>query len=145
MNRNRDKNKSTPKANGPKDTNGYYLCGNCEKTHKGVCHKPVPGITSNKDNVPQAYNWMTKKAKNYIKKMVTDESKKQKMIQSKKIKRSYSSSSSESCGSEVESWSSGMTEVEQMYMLTSVGINPNDSDIEFPSNEEKRYRKQAKR
>ena len=38
---NRDKNRSTLKENGPKDGNGYYLCGNCNKTHKGVCRKPV--------------------------------------------------------------------------------------------------------
>ena len=44
--KNRDKNKPTPKANGPKTVNGYYLCGNCGKTHKGVCRKPVQDATS---------------------------------------------------------------------------------------------------
>ena len=124
------------KANRPKNTNGYYFCGNYRKTHRGVCCKPVPGATSDKDNVPQA--WMTKKTKNYIKQMVTAETKKQ--IRKVKSKRRYSSSSSESSGSEEESWRSGMTGAEQMYMLASASINPNNSDIEFPSNDEKRYR-----
>ena len=37
----KDKDKGTQKDNGPKDKNGYYLCGNCGKTHKGVCRKPI--------------------------------------------------------------------------------------------------------
>ena len=47
--RNRDSDKSTPKANGPKDRNGYYLCGNCGKTHKGICRKPVKRTMSDKN------------------------------------------------------------------------------------------------
>ena len=38
-----------------------------------------------------------------------------------------------------------MTGVEQMHMIASAGLNPNDSDIEFESGDEKRYRKQAKK
>ena len=38
-----------------------------------------------------------------------------------------------------------MSGAEQMHMLASAGINPNDSDIEFASEDEKRYRKQAKK
>ena len=35
--RDKDKNKTTSKANGAKDENSYYRCGNCGKTHKGAC------------------------------------------------------------------------------------------------------------
>ena len=83
---------------------------------------------------------MINKAKNNIKQMVTDESKKQKKIRGKKSKRRYSSSSSESSNSEEESWRSGMIGVEQMHMLASAGINPNDSDIEFEPEDERRYK-----
>ena len=38
-----------------------------------------------------------------------------------------------------------MSGAEQMYMLASAGINPNDSNIEFDSTDEKRYWKQAKK
>ena len=56
--------------------NDYYLCGNCGKTHKGVCHKPVKGSTSDQNTTPRK-DWMTKKAtRNYIKTMVASESKK---------------------------------------------------------------------
>ena len=72
----RDKNKSTPKANGPKDDNGYYRCGNCGKTHKGVCRKPVPGAMTDQNSTPRK-DWMTKKdTRNYIKTMVASETKK---------------------------------------------------------------------
>ena len=143
--KNRDKNKSTPKANGPKHGNGYYLCGNCGKTHKSVCRKPVPGATSDNNTTSQA-PWMTKKAtRNYIKAMVASKSKKK--IRKEKSKKHYSSSSSssESSESEEESRRSGMSRTEQMHLLASAGINPNDSDIEFEPYDERRYRKQAKK
>ena len=38
-----------------------------------------------------------------------------------------------------------MSGAEQMHMLVSAGINPNDSDIEFDPDDEKRYKKQAKK
>ena len=38
-----------------------------------------------------------------------------------------------------------MTGAEQIHILVSTGINPNDSDIEFESGDEKRYQKQAKK
>ena len=38
-----------------------------------------------------------------------------------------------------------MTGAEQMHMIASTGVNLNDSDIEFISDDEKRYRKQAKK
>ena len=34
---------------------------------------------------------------------------------------------------------------EQMHMLASTGINPNDSDIEFEPEDKRRYKKQAKK
>ena len=43
-----------------------------------------------------------------------------------------------------QSWKSRMTEVEQMHMLASAGINPNNSDIEFESSDEKHYQKKLK-
>ena len=39
--KNKNKKQGAMKSNGPKDKNGYYLCGNCDKTHKGVCCKPI--------------------------------------------------------------------------------------------------------
>ena len=63
-----------------------------------------------------------------------------------KGKQRYSSdSSSDESSSDGESWRSGMSGAEQMHMLASAGINPADSDIEFTSEDEKRYRKQAKK
>ena len=38
-----------------------------------------------------------------------------------------------------------MTGAEQMHMIASAGLNPNDSDIEFEPDNERRYRKQAKK
>ena len=74
--------------------------------------------------------------------MVTSETKKK---QKGKGKRRYSSSDSDSSNGDKESRRSRMTGVEQMYMLASTGINPNDSEIEFESGNEKHYRKQAKK
>ena len=87
---------------------------------------------------------MTKRAtRNYIKQMISTDSKKR---QKGKGKRQYSSdSSSAESSSDGESWRSGMSGAEQMHMLASAGINPNDSDIEFASDDEKRYKKQAKK
>ena len=81
---------------------------------------------------------MTKKAKNYTKKMVTDESKKQKKIRGKKN------------GVTVAVIQNHLTVkmnrgAEQMHMLASAGINPNNSDIEFEPDDKRRYRKQAKK
>ena len=38
-----------------------------------------------------------------------------------------------------------MSGAEQMHMLASAGINPADSDIEFTSEDEKRYKKNRQR
>ena len=38
-----------------------------------------------------------------------------------------------------------MTRAEKIHMLVSVGINPNNSDIEFEFDDEKCYQKQAKK
>ena len=93
--RNRDKNISTSKQNGPKDVNGYYLCDNCGKTHKDVCCKPVPGATTDQNSTPRK-DGMTKKAThNYIKTMVASETKK-KIGKGKQCYSSDSSSSEES-------------------------------------------------
>ena len=91
---------------------------------------------------------MTKKAtRNYIKTKIASESKKKIRKGKGKGKRRYSSDSSspESSSSDGESWRSGMSGAEQMYMLASAGINPNDSDIEFEPEDERRYKKQARK
>ena len=80
-------------------------------------------------------------AKNYIKQIVLSETKKGR---EGKGKHSYSSNDSDSSSDE-ESWRSDMSGAEQMHMLASAGINPNDSDIEFDSANEKRYQKQVKK
>ena len=81
--RNKDKDKTTQKTNGLEDMNGYYLCRNCGKNHKGVCCKPITGTTSKQGGGDTPRKWMSKSAtKNYIKQMVTSEMKKK----NKKIK-----------------------------------------------------------
>ena len=86
---------------------------------------------------------MTKRAaKNYIHKLVASESKKKN--RKGKGKRCYSSDSdgSESSSSEAtRSWRSGMSGAEQMHMIASAGLYPNDSNIEFEPEEERCYRK----
>ena len=70
--RNKDKDKTTQKANGPKDKNCYYSCGNCGKTHKGICCKSVTGTTSNQGGGDTPRKRIRKSTtKNYIKQMVT--------------------------------------------------------------------------
>jgi len=140
-NRDRTKNRSTSKGDGPKDANGYYKCGNCNKTHQGVCRRLKK--TTDQNTTPTK-DWMTKKAtRNYIKQMISSDSKKKRKGKGKRRYSSDSSSSEES--SSDESWRRGMSGAEQMHMLASAGINPNDSDIEFASDDEKRYKKQAKK
>ena len=143
----KDKNQFTPKPNGAKDENGYYRCGNCGKTHKGVCRKPVLGATTDR-NTPRK-DWMTKKAtQQYIKTMVASESKKKIRKGKKKRRGRYSSDSSgsESSSSEgTRSWRSGMSGAEQMHMIAAARLDPDDSDIEFDPEDERRYRKQAKK
>ena len=140
----KDKDKrSAPKANGSKNEHGYYLCGNCGNTHKGVCCKPIKSDSSGGEATQNPRkDWMTKKAaKHYIKQMVTSETKKT----NKNKKRRYSSSNSGSSSIDEDSWRIGMTGAEQIHMIASAGLDPNDSDIEFESDDEKRYRKQAKK
>ena len=38
-----------------------------------------------------------------------------------------------------------MSGAEQMHMIWAAGLDPNDSDIEFKEEDERRYRKQAKK
>ena len=55
-------------GNGPKDKNGYYLCGTCGKTHKGVCCKLNTTQQPSKQGGDTLQKWMSKYAtKNYIK------------------------------------------------------------------------------
>jgi len=49
----KDKDKSTQKGDGPKDENGYYLYGNCGKTHKGVYRKPVKNSKQGGGDTPR--------------------------------------------------------------------------------------------
>ena len=104
------------------------------------------GTTTDGHTTPRngSKEWMTKKAtRNYIKQMIASDSKKNRKG---KGKRRYSSdSSSDESSSGGEPWRRGMSGAEQMHMLASAGINPNDSDIEFASDDEKRYKKQAKK
>ena len=144
--RNRDKNRSGSKADGPKDGNGYYKYGNCGKTHKGVCRKLKK--TTDQNTTPRK-DWRERNGKrpnaatrNYIKQMISSDSKKNRKG---KGKRRYSSDSSSSDSSCDEPWRRGMSGAEQMHMLASAGINPSDSDIEFASDDERKYRKQAKK
>ena len=44
-----------------------------------------------------------------------------------------------------DSWKHGMNQAEQMHVLASAGIDPNDRDIQFSPSDLKRYRKQAKK
>ena len=87
-----------------------------------------------------------KATRNYIKSMVASESKKK--IRKGRGKQRYSSDSSGSESSSSEdtwSWRSGMSGSEQMHMIWSTGLDPNDSDIEFDPEDKHKYRKQAKK
>ena len=86
---------------------------------------------------PNAATW------NYIKQMISSDSKKRRKGKGKR--RYTSDSSSDESSSDGSTWRSGMSGAEQMHMLASAGINPNNSDIEFASEDEKQYRKQAKK
>ena len=79
--------------------------------------------------------------------MVASERKKIRKGKGKRRGRySSDSSGSESSSSEgTRSWRSGMSGAEQMHMIASAGLNPNDSDIEFEPEDERRYKKQAKK
>ena len=145
---NRDKNRSTSKADGPKDGNEYYLCGNCGNIHRGVCRKPK-GSTTDHNTTPRK-DWKRRDGhrpnattRNYIKQMISSDSKKRRKGKGKR--RYTSDSSSDESSSDGSSRRSGMSRAEQMHMLASAGINPNNSDIEFDSEDEKRYKKQAKK
>ena len=76
--------------------------------------------------------------KNYIKQMVLSETKKKLRNQKGKQRRSYDNSDSDSSSDE-ESWRRGMSGAEQMHILASSGINPNESNIEFDSSDKQRY------
>ena len=100
--RNKDKDKTTQRANKPKEKNGYTLCGNCGKTHKYVCCKSVTGTTSKQGDSDSPRKRMNESAtKNYIKQMVTSETKKKNT--KRKGRRHYSNSDSDPSSSEVES------------------------------------------
>ena len=77
---NKNKNQSGQKPDGPKDENGYYACGNCGKTHKGVCHKPenetTTTATATTDQNTPRKSWGKKAAKQYIHKTVASKTKK---------------------------------------------------------------------
>ena len=90
---------------------------------------------------------MIKKATcNYIKTMVASESKKKNRKGKGKRRYSSDSSGSESSSSEdTQSWRSGLSGVEQIHMIWAAGLDPNDSDIEFAPEDERCYRKQAKK
>ena len=107
---NKNKNKSNRKADREKDANGYYACGNCGKTHKGVCRKPEKeaAATTDQNKTPKK-GWMSKKAaKNYIHKMVASESKKNRKGKGKRRYSSDSSGSESSPSKDSRSWRSGM-------------------------------------
>ena len=134
------------KPDGPKDDNGYYACGNCGKTHKGVCRKPEKGTTATTEqNGTPRQSWGKKAAKQYIHKLVASESKKKRKGKGKRRYSSDSSVSESSSSEDSRSWRSGMSGAEQMHMIASAGLDPNDSDIEFDPEDERKYRKQAKK
>ena len=77
--------------------------------------------------------------KNYIKQMVSSETKKNQK-QKEKQRHSYNSNWYDSSSDE-ESWRSGLSGVKQMHMFASTSINLNDSDIQFDSSNKKCYKK----
>ena len=89
---------------------------------------------------------MTKKAtKNYIHKMVASKLKKNRKGKGKRRYSSDSGGSESSSSEDTRSWRSGMSGAKQMHMIWSAGLDPNDSDIEFDPEDERKYRKQAKK
>ena len=68
--------------------------------------------------------------------MVVSESKKKIRKGNRERRYSNDSRSSDSSLSEGKSWRSSMSGAEKMHILAFIGINPNDSDIEFKPEDE---------
>ena len=60
-----------------------------------------------------------------------------------KHKTGASSDSSDS--DDEHSWKNGLNQAEQMHVLASAGVDPNERDINFDPSDLKRYKKQARR
>ena len=52
---------------------------------------------------------------------------------------------SDSDSDDDQGWRTGMSAGEQMHVLAASGNDPNDSDIDFDSDDLKKYKKQAKK
>ena len=103
-------------------------CDTCGKRHAGECWKLQSGGGNNSGR--KGNNFFTKKdAKQYMKSMFA--------------KQGASSDSSNS--DEEDSWKQGLNQAEQMHVLASANINPNERNIEFDKDDLRRYKKQARK
>ena len=60
-------------------------------------------------------------------------------------KQASGNSSDSSDSDDENSWKQGLNQAEQMHVLASAGVAPNERNINFDPSDLKRYRKQAKK
>ena len=60
-------------------------------------------------------------------------------------KQGSGGNSDSSDSDEEDLWKSRLNQAEQMHMLASANVNPNERNIEFDKDDLKRYKKQAKK
>ena len=105
-------------------------CDTCGKRHAGECWKLQSGGGNNSGR--KGNNFFTKKdAKQYMKSMFA--------------KQASGNSSDSSDSDDEDSWKHGLNQAEQMHVLASAGVDPNERDINFNPSDLKRYKKQARR
>jgi hypothetical protein len=103
----------------------------CGKNHAGECWKLQNGGGNNGGRKGNNYNTFNKEAKQYMKSMFA-----------KQASGDVDSSDSD----DEDSWKHGLNQAEeQMHVLASAGVDPNDRNIQFDPSDLKRYRKQAKK
>jgi hypothetical protein len=129
------KNDSSNNGGGNKKKNGkqqssFPKCSICNKYHKGKCWYDG-GEKGNSNNKYKHNNFVTNKdAKQMMKTMIAE---------------SKNNDDSDSDDDDNKGWRKGMNAAEQMHVLAASGNDPNDSDIEFDSDDLKKYKKQAKK
>jgi hypothetical protein len=128
-----DKNKQF-NHNGNKNGNQSSNCPICKKHHKGKCWFGPGGEKNNNNN---GYNKNKNKNKNFL------TSKDAKQMMKTMIASSKNNDSDSDSGD--ASWRANLSDAEQMHVLATAGISPDDEQIEFDDDELKKYKKQAKK
>jgi hypothetical protein len=118
------------KKNGKQSQSSIPKCPICSKYHKGKCWFDGGEKGSSNNKYKHNNNFVTNKdAKQMMKTMIAE---------------SKDDGDSDSDDGDT-GWRSGMSAAEQMHVLASSGNDPNDSDVEFDTDDLKKYKKQAKK